>query len=280
MQVRNYTPETGLNSPFALLKEIVNGFGKGRFLGYQLFVRDLKASVRQSFLGFLWHFIPAIATAVIWIMLNSQQVVTIENVPMKFPAFAITGTIIWTLITESISKPLMRFNASKSMMVKLNFPKEAIVLATFYDLAFSLLLKMIVLIPALFVMGYYPSVDWLFGLFAIFPMYVFGISLGLLIVPIGMLFSDISKGISYMFQIVMYLAPVVYPVVTEGAMGVIHKWNPVTPFIEFIRSNLGGYEFSMSFQLALWSLVGLVMFVFSLFVLRLSLPVILERSGS
>jgi lipopolysaccharide transport system permease protein len=280
MQVRVYTPDTGLGNPIALIKDIVAGFRKGKFLGYQLFIRDLKASVRQSFLGFLWHFIPAIATAVIWIMLNSQKVVTIENVPMEFPAFAITGTIIWTLITESINKPLMRFNAAKSMMVKLNFPKEAIVLSTFYDLVFSLALKLIVLVPALIVMGYYPTFEWLYAFLAIVPMYVFGVSCGLLLVPIGMLFSDISKGITYLFQIIMYLAPVVYPVQSEGTMGFIHKWNPVTPFIEFIRSSFGGYAFELEFQLILWSVMGVFLFFASLIILRLSLPVILERSGS
>ncbi|MCB9188199.1 MAG: ABC transporter permease [Flavobacteriales bacterium] len=279
-EVRVYTSETGLGNPIRLFGDIFKGFREGRFLGYQLFIRDLKASVRQSFLGFLWHFIPAIATAVIWIMLNSQNVVTIENVPMKFPAFAITGTILWTLITESMNKPLMRFVAAKGMMVKLNFPKEALVLAIFYDLMFSFLLKMLVLLPALLVMGYYPTIEWIMAILMIVPMYIFGVAVGLLLVPLGMLFMDISKGMTYIFQIVMYLAPVVYPVQKIGAMGVIHKWNPVTPYIEFIRSNFGGYQFDMYFQLVLWSVFGIVFLFVGLVLIRISLPVILERSGS
>jgi lipopolysaccharide transport system permease protein len=280
-EIRVYSPDSGVSSPVSLIKEILKGFKDGKFLAYQLFVRDLKASVRQSFLGFFWHFIPAIAQALIWILLNSQKIVSVENIPMaSYPAFAITGTILWTLFTEGVTKPLSRFNAAKGMMVKLNFPREAIVLATFYDLLFSLLLKLIVLFPALIIMGYYPELDWLFAIAAILPMYLLSLSFGLILVPLGMLYTDISRGLLLAFQMLMYLSPVVFAFQDSGTMGIIHKLNPVSPFIEYIRSSFGDYAFHLQFELILWSIIGFVLFLISLVVLKLSLPAILERSGS
>lgn len=279
-EIRIYSAESGVSNPIKLLREIFKGFKEGHFLAYQLFIRDLKASVRQSFLGFFWHFVPAIATAVIWILLNSQKVISIGDLPMKYPAFAITGTIVWSLFTEGVNKLSGRFNSSKGMMVKLNFPKEAIILAAFYDLMFSLMLKLIVLIPSLVLIGYMPEWSWLLGLAGVFPLLILGISFGLLLVPIGMLYTDVKRGVALTLQVMMYLSPVIFPYQTKGIMGVIHKWNPVSPYIEFIRSNFGGYEFVLGYQFILWIVASIVLFLFGLIVLKLSLPAILERSGA
>lgn len=280
-EIRVYTADSGISNPFGLLGEIFRGFKKGRFLAYQLFIRDLKASVRQSFLGFFWHFIPAIAQAAIWIVLNGQKVVSVENIPMEsYPAFAIVGTIMWSLFTEGVNKPLARFNSAKGMMIKLNFPREAIILATFYDLMFSLLLKLMVLIPALLMMGYYPSIEWIYAILGIFPMYLLAISFGLLIVPVGMLYTDIGRGIGFIFQLAMYLSPVVFALQSDGVLGWIHRLNPTSPYIEFIRSNFGEYEFTLGIEMIVWSVISLVIFLFGIVILKLSLPAILERSGS
>lgn len=279
-QVRIYTPESGVSNPLKLLVEIIKGFKEGRFLAYQMFKRDLKASVRQSFLGYFWHFIPAIATALIWIILNAQKVVQINDLPMKYPAFTITGTIVWTLFTEGVNKPLLRFTAAKSILVKLNFPRESIVLAAIYDMLFSLVLKLVVLIPTLVVLGYYPSIDWLFSILGVFAMFIFSISVGLFLVPIGMLYTDIAKGIGLAFQLLMYLTPVVFAYQTKGIMGWIHKLNPASAYIESIRSGFGGYDFALQTELLVWIVISFITFLFGLIFLRLSLPAILERSGS
>lgn len=279
-EVRIYTSDSGVSRPIGLVKDIFEGFREGRFLAKQLFVRDLKASVRQSLLGFFWHFVPAIATAIIWIILNSQKVITLNDLPMEYPAFALTGTILWSLFTEAVNKPLNRYNGAKSIMVKLNFPREAILLTAVYDILFSLLLKLIVLIPALVIIGYYPSYNWILGIVGIIPMILLGVGLGVLLVPMGMIYTDVKKGIGLVFQTMMYLSPVIFPFQKEGVMGLIHRWNPISPYIEFIRSNLGSYEFTLSFQYFIWFVLSLIVLIIGLIILKLSLPAILERSGS
>lgn len=275
-----YTAQSGINKPIRLVMNVFQSFHEGRFLAYQMFIRDLKASVRQSFLGFLWHFIPALATAAIWIVLNNQKIVTLDNVPMNYPAFAITGTVIWALFTESVNKPLTRFTASKSILVKLNFPREALVLASIYDMLFSMVLKLLVLIPALIAMGYTPELNWLVAILSLLPLVLLGLSIGVLLVPIGMLYTDIGKGLSFVFQLLMYLSPVVYPLSTEGVIGLIHKLNPSTPFIESARSSFGDYSYNLYEPYIIWSGISVLLFVGSLIILRVSLSAIIERSGS
>jgi lipopolysaccharide transport system permease protein len=125
MSTKIYTPyhnQSFLNT----LKEIFNGFVTGKDLGYRLFIRDFKASFEKSILGVFWVFLPPILTAGIWIFLNNQKIISIADTPMFYPAFSLSGSLMWSLFAESLTKPLQRYKGAMSMMVKLNFPREAV----------------------------------------------------------------------------------------------------------------------------------------------------------
>jgi lipopolysaccharide transport system permease protein len=55
--------------------------------------------------------------------------------------------------------------------------------------------------------------------------------------------------------------------------------NPATPFLENARSFMGGYEFTMYLEFFFWLIIGMVSFIIGLIVLKISLPIIVERSG-
>jgi lipopolysaccharide transport system permease protein len=167
-----------------------------------------------------------------------------------------------------------------SMMVKLNFPRESIILATFYDLLLSLILKLIVLIPILWILGYPPGVHLLTVLPCMLGLVFMGLSIGILIAPFSMMFNDISRFISLGLPFLMYMTPVVYPLSEAGILRTVQVVNPVTPWIERARSLLGGYEFTLFTELTIWLILSFAFFILGLIALRIALPIIIERSGS
>jgi lipopolysaccharide transport system permease protein len=263
-----------------MLKDIFKGFVSGKDLGYRLFIRDFKASFEKSFLGIIWVFLPPILTAGLWIFLNNQKIISIADTPMIYPAFSFCGSLMWALFAESLTKPLQRYKGAMSMMVKLNFPREAILLAAVYDLLVSLGLKLLVLIPILWFMGYPPTLDWLYLLPSLLGLMLMGISIGLLLVPFGLLYNDISNLITLGLPFAMYLTPVVYPIAKGGVLGHIQVVNPVTPWLERIRSLFGGYTFDLYTPLFIWLLIGVIVLLIGLIAFRIALPIIIERSGS
>lgn len=279
MNVKIYTPQREENI-VSLVREIVRNFQIGQELASRLFLRDLKAAYRKSFLGILWLFLPPLATAGIWIFLNSQRVVAVQKTPMDYAAFALCGTMQWTLFAEAITKPIVRFQNAMTMMSKLNFPREAVVLASLYDLMFSLVLKLIILFIGLMMFGYPPTWQFATATFFVFLLMLGGLSLGLLLSPLGLLYNDISKGLPIILPFAMYLTPVIYPLRKNGFLASLQSLNPVTPFLERSRSLLGGYEFSMQTSLWWWSIGLLMAFGLGLIILKISMPVIVERSGN
>lgn len=279
MKITVYSSQNSFSLP-QLFKEIVLGFLEGRELAWRLFVRDIKASYKKSFLGILWIFIPPLLTAGIWIFLNGQEIVSIDNTPMKYPAFVLAGTILWSFFAEAMVKPIQRFQGAMSMMSKLNFPRESLILASVYDQLFSLSAKLLILIPVLAFYGYFPDWTWLASIIGIFGLLIVGIAIGLFLSPMGLLYNDIGKAIPMVLPFVMYLSPVIYPLRASGKFAFLQGINPVTPFLELSRSGLGGYEFTLFTPLWIWSILIGVLLLFSLVVIKISLPIVVERNGS
>ncbi len=279
MQIKIYTPRRE-ESLGRIFKDIIEGFKEGRELARRLFIRDLKASYRKSYLGIIWLFLPSLATAGIWIFLNGQKVVAIADTPMAYAGFTLCGTILWSLFAEAINKPLQRFQGAMGMMTKLNFPREAIILAALYDLIFSFVLKLLVLIPVLWLLGYPPNIMFLYAFFIALGLIMTGLVIGVGLAPIGLLYTDIGKALPIVLPFAMYLTPVIYPLREGGTLGWLQGVNPVTPYLERARSLLGGYDFTMHHELIIWSIIIFISFFIALVAVRIALPVIIERAGS
>ena len=278
MQIKKYEPNNN-QSLKQLIKDIIFGFIEGRELAWRLYIRDIKAGYRKSFLGFFWMLIPPLATAGLWIFLNKQNVIKVEDAPMNYRAYVLCGTIFWSIFAEAVNKPLQRYQGAMGMMSKLNFPREALLLRSFYDLIFSFLLKLLVLIPILWVLGCPPTINFLMILPFTFGLIMLGLSLGLLITPLGMLYNDVGKALPMLLPFIMYFSPIIYPIKENTLMGFISKLSPATPIIERIRSFIGGYAFEMQFELTLWFLFVMFFFLLGLIILKISLPIIVERNG-
>jgi lipopolysaccharide transport system permease protein len=104
-----------------------------------------------------------------------------------------------------------------------------------------------------------------------------GVSFGLLITPIGMLYTDVAKAISMFMGFVMYLTPVVYVIPKEGFLKVLMELNPLTPLLEVNRSILLGMDIAfLNYFMGLF-LIMVPVFLIALAIYRVSIPVIVER---
>lgn len=276
MEVKIYQKENNL-SVLQLLKASLKDLYSSRFLARQLAERDIKAQYRQSYLGILWAFILPLGTAFVWIFLNNTGTVKLSDTGIPYPLYAFSGTLIWSIIVAAINSPLQSTNAARGILTKINFPKEALILSGIYKLLFNSSIKVVLLI--LFVFIYGVGFNWSLLLFplTILGAILFGTTIGLFITPIGLLYSDISKLISFGMQFLMYITPVVYSIPKTGLMRTVMKWNPISSIILTARDLSVGFEptFLTYFLVVLgvcipFLLIGLVIY-------RISIPIIVER---
>ena len=216
------------NSKIKLFEEIILillNLKNSHFLAKQLAKRDISAQYRQSFLGFFWLFITPIITAGVWIFLSSSGTITLNNTGIPYPVYAFSGTLIWSIIIESINGPLTSTIGARDILSKINFPKEALILSAIYKLFFNSFIKVILIIIIILAFGL--GLHWLLFLFPVSLMItvLIGTTIGLFITPLGLLYSDISRLITMVLSLFMYITPVVYAIPSKGIMKTIMELN-------------------------------------------------------
>src|SRR5690606_5866865 len=232
---------SNVQHPWKVIKDMLHDIKKGQDLAKRLTIRDIKALYRQSFLGILWAFIIPIANTLTWIVLNASGIVSLgESTSLPYPIYVFTGTMIWAMFLESMQSPINLTTQTKSVLAKVNFPREAIILSAVYQSLFTAGIKTIILVIALAFLGYFGGYTLLLFPLAMLSMVLVGTTIGLMLTPISTLYTDISKGLPLVMQFLMYFAPVIYAIPKEGLMADIIRANPLTPLVETSRSWLTG----------------------------------------
>lgn len=263
-----------------LLRGLLADLRASRELAWRLAVRDLRVQYRQSYLGYLWAFISPLANTAAWMFLNASGVIKVADTGIPYPAYVFSGTMLWQLLVESFQSPLQQLGAAKGMLAKLNFPREAIIMSGFIKLLSSAGIKLVILLPALLLLGVTP--DWHLVLvpFAMLLLVITGIALGLLVAPLGMLYTDIGRAIPLAAQFAMYITPVVFAMPAQGRMARILELNPATPLILTARAWLTGAESPMLGYFIGVCTTMLVLLFLGLLLYRITMPLLIERLNS
>lgn len=251
-----------------------------RELAWRLTVRDLSAQYRQTFLGFLWAIILPLANTLVWIFLSRSGVINISETPLPYPVYVFTGTMLWAILMDALNAPLQMVTASKSMLAKINFPREALVIAGVYQVTINALIKVTLLLIALLAMGIYPNFSALLFPIALFSLILVGTVIGLSLAPVGLLYSDVGKAIPLMMQFLMYITPVVFAMPKDGFSATLFRCNPLTPLILTARDWLTGLTPMHLYYFMVVNFIAIILLFLFWIVFRLAMPILIERIGN
>ncbi len=272
LPVKIYAPNSASQHPFKMWGVMFKDLKASQGLAYQLTKRDISAQYRQSLLGLFWAFFTPLFNSLTWIFLQSSGTVNIADTSIPYPAYVFIGTMMWQIFTESIASPIQQVQASKSILSKLNFPREAILLSGLYKVLFNAAIKILILIPILFYFGVFP--DWKISLLplVIFSFVLVGFAIGLFLTPIGTLYTDIGRAIPIVSQLMMFLSPVVFTYT--------FKWNFTTPLLMTAREVLSGGDLQWFLYFSIVTFVALFVLFFAWLVFRITMPVLIERMSA
>ena len=263
-----------------MLKESLTDIIGSRFLSFQLAKRDIQAQYRQSYLGIIWAFVTPLTTAIVWIFLNSSGTIRVTDTGIPYPVYAFSGTLLWSIITEAINSPMASTNSAKGILSKINFPKEALIVAGVYKLLFNSFIKVILLLVFIFFYGV--GFHWSLLLFPVAMLggVLFGTTLGLFVTPLGMLYKDIGRLISFGLGFLMYVTPVVYAIPKNGIMKTVMELNPFTPIILTARDLAVGMPPMYLTYFLIVIACSVPLFFIALLFYRISIPILVERMSA
>ena len=280
LTTRIYTPESPLAHPAKLWTEMSQDLWAGRELAWRLATRDISAQYRQSALGILWALINPLTTTAVWLFLSNSRLVQVADTGLPYPAFLFTGTLLWSILVDSLTAPLAQVNANRPLLAKINFPREALILSGIYQTLFNAAIKIGILLLVLPFLGIHPGWGGLLIPLGILAMVLTGTALGLAITPLGVLYGDIGRGIPLITQFLMYLSPVVFPLASKGWTSQIMRLNPLTPLIINARAWFTGQPPQLLGEWLLTVGCSALLLLLVWMVYRLAMPILIERMSA
>jgi len=280
LPIRVITPHGGLEAFADAIRSLVRDFPQSRALAWRMLLRDTRAMYRQSLLGYVWLFLPPLATVLVWVFLNSTSLVSIDAGKVSYPLFVITGTVLWTAFNSSVMAMLEITGSARAMLSKVNFPHEALILMAFGKAFLNSVIPAFLLIPTLLLYEIDSGASMLLFPFGLIAIILLGCAIGLFFIPIGALYGDVGRGIQLALRFGFFVTPVIYALPPSGPTRTLLLWNPVTAPLVSSRAWLIGGESALVLEMVLILLMSIFLLVFATIVFKVVMPHMIERLGS
>ncbi|MDT8363723.1 MAG: ABC transporter permease [Nitrosomonas sp.] len=227
-------------SPITLLHSV----HKNRSLIYHLTKREVLGRYRGSVLGLAWSlfnpvFMLTVYTFVFSVVFNARWGVTEEESKTQFAVVLFAGLIVHGLFAEVLNRAPGLILANTSYVKKVVFPLEILPVVSMGGALFHFFVSLAVLLAAFVLFNGYLHWTIIFMPLVILPLILLTIGLAWMLASLGVFLRDVGQTIGNITTVMLFLAPVFYPVTALPAE--FRPWlmaNPLTFIIEQTRAVL------------------------------------------
>ena len=226
-----YTSEQNTGWGLSVWKEMLFELIRSRELIWRLFIRDFSVRYRQTLLGVVWVLVLPLITVATFMLLNRAGLLKVGETGVPYPVFALLGLTVWQIFANGLSVCSNAVISSGSVIIKINFPKETLVISALGQVIIELLVRLLMLGIILVFYGVTPR--WTVVLFplSLLPLLMLTLGIGFFLALVNVVFRDIGNLIAPVLQLLMFLTPVVYQIPEAGILAKLMKANPLTPMI-------------------------------------------------
>jgi len=218
--------------------------------------RDFVAQFKQTILGPAWFLIqPVLTTITFTIIFGKVAGLSSDGLPKIL--FYFSGTIIWTLFSQSLLAISDTFISNAYVFGKVYFPRLTVPIAVMISNLMQFVLQFALFILILLYYRFTGVTVNLTYYVLLFPLSLvivvfFSIGLGLIISSVTTKYRDLRFLLVFGIQLAMYATPVIYPISSiPPDWQFIAALNPVAVAIETFRLGFlgaGSTEFTMLFR--------------------------------
>ncbi len=235
-----YTPKgpdiEGTSGPFLTIRLMWRELVSARELIWRLFLRDFSAKYRQSALGVVWALLMPLVMVGMFVGMNRSGILTIQDVGIPYTLYAIIGLTIWSVFTVGLTACTNALITAGPMVVKINFPKVALILAASGQGVVDLLIRMVLVGLAFLYFSVAPSWGGVFiGLICLIPIYLLMTGIGFVLSLAAGVLRDIVNVLNIMLMGIMLLTPILYPITGDSLLARANVWNPFNYLVNVPR---------------------------------------------
>jgi len=174
-------------------------------------MRDIKVLYKQTVLGFGWAILrPVFSMIVFSVIFGRLAKMPSDGVP--YPLFSYVALVPWTYFQTSMANSSTSLITSARLISKVYFPRLILpltpVLAGLVDFAIAFSIIGVLMVYY----GIPPTWGLLMVPVLIFSMALFAAGIGVWFSALAVQYRDVKFGLPFLSQLLMYAAPVVWPV--------------------------------------------------------------------
>ncbi len=247
-------------------------------LTWRLFVRNIRAAHRKSFLGLFWLVIPSVINAAVWVLLKSNGVIQFEGRDdMPYVVFTLTGILFWHNFRDAMEIPFKMMEKYQEIIKNLSFDHLSIMGASIMEVIFNSGIRTILLVVVFVFYGVWSGPEMLLFILPAGILLLLGFALSMWIMPFYLMYRDVPRLFGFATQFGFLFTPIVYELPTEGSLKWVALINPVTAPLVTVRDLLLGGRPDLIPETTIVFIVAFVLFLIGIRIFRITCLRVVER---
>jgi len=272
-----YTAESKVRDLKNVLRSMLSGLLRGRYLAFRLFTRDIKADYSKSKFGVLWDFLEPMVLAAIFILLQRGNVINAGDINMPYSVFVIYGLLLWQTFSEALTLPLQIMQQSKSLLDQVKIPPESLLLSVFFKVLFNSFFRIVALLALSYFMNAFCWVGFVKFLLLYPTIILLGMAIGVSLAPFNVIYNDVGTVAKIVLRPWMYASPVLYAIPPMKILLYFNAFNPVGIILSNLRSLATLNLFQNMQPFITVSTLLLIIFFIGWFIFHLSIPILSDK---
>lgn len=211
-----------------------------RDLLYFLIVRGIRAKYAQSVLGVSWAVIQPLFTMLVFtIVFGNLAKISSDGVP--YALFSFSALMPWTYFSGVLNEASNSLTSNANMLSKVYFPRMVLPLAALLGKLLDFSITLLVMGVLLVMFNYMPSYQLVYLPLLLLYLLMTALGPSLILAAWSVQYRDIKYAMTFIVQLLMYAAPVVYPLsYIPEKYQVWYALNPLVGVIEGFRAAILG----------------------------------------
>lgn len=218
------------------MNNIITNVWNYRHLTLKLAISDFKLRYKNSILGFFWSLIePLLMLIVLYIIFSFFMRMNVEN----YQLFLLTGIISWNMLSRGTSMGLNSILGKSSLVSKVYFPREILIISSSITALLMTLLEFVVLGIFMLIFAVMPTITIIYFPFILLIQFILIIGFSFGLASLNVYYRDIQYIWAVILQAGFFASPIIYPlsIIPEKYVWII-KLNPMTHIIEMLRGSI------------------------------------------
>jgi len=249
-----------------------------RELIWRLMIRDFSVRYRQSVLGYVWAVLPQIVTVAIFTFLSRHRVFDMGETALPYVIHALWSISVWQLFSSCLVGCTNSLVSAGSLVTKINFPKEALVLAAVGQGVMDFMIRLLPVTVVFIWFEFLPSWHAVAIPFLLLAVMLMAIGVGFFMAIINLVLRDAGNAISMLLTFGMFLAPILYPPPVREPFVVVNYLNPFSPLLIATQRLMSGQEIIFSTSLIVALVLSVTLFFLGWRVFHITMPRVAERA--